>query len=388
MNMKKKVFYMHGGSGNHGCEAIVRSLSAILDEAVITFSKRKEEDRKYISDIKTICFKDNGHSIRELGLRGYFCRFKIKYLKKKYAFVKPEYENLIKEADFDTVAFSIGGDNYCYDGMPEVLSVLNKELNRKGAKTVLYGCSIEPDLLEDNSVVNDLKRYTLIVPRETITYNALIKSGLAERTILASDPAFTLETKVNDDADELIGTNSIGINLSPLVLEGGNTILFNSYCRLIEWILSNTDMKIVLIPHVVWEKNDDRIPLGLLYDKYKDSNRIVMLGDYNAVELKGYISKCRFFVGARTHATIAAYSSNVPTLVAGYSVKSIGIARDIFGTDEGYVVNTKRLQTEQTLVDAFRWIYEHEDIIRKHLNEKMPAYINAAYVATDILKTL
>ena len=219
---------MHGGSGNHGCEAIVRSLSAIIDEKVVVFSKRKEEDLKYIGDTNSIDFKENGQPISKLGLRGYFYRFKIKYLKQKYAFVKPEYKNILKEKNSNTVAFSIGGDNYCYDGLPEVLRILNKELNRKKMKTVLYGCSIEPDLLNDISMVNDLKRYALIVPRETITYDALLKAGLGEKTILASDPAFTLKTKVNDDADELIGNNSIGINLSPLVLEGGNTILFES----------------------------------------------------------------------------------------------------------------------------------------------------------------
>lgn len=379
---------MHGGSGNHGCEAIVRSLSAILDEKVTIFSKHKEEDHKYIGGINKMCFKKIGPSIKELGVLGYPLRFRIKYLHQKYAFVKPTYKYLLKNANSNSIAFSIGGDNYCYDGLPEVLSILNKRLNKKGTKTVLYGCSIEPNLLQDVSVVEDLKRYALIVPRESITYHALVQAGLGEKTILASDPAFTLETKVNDDAVELIGTNTIGINLSPLVLEGNNTILFEAYCRLIEWIISSTDMEIALIPHVVWKGNDDRIPLGTLYEKYKESKRIMLLEDYNATELKGYISKCRFFVGARTHATIAAYSSSVPTLVAGYSVKSIGIARDIFGTDEGYVVNTKGIETDKVLVNAFKRIYENEKSIRTHLIEKMPEYIKAAYAANDVLKTL
>ena len=49
------------------------------------------------------------------------------------------------------------------------------------------------------------------------------------------------------------------------------------------------------------------------------------------------------FIGARTHATIAAYSSCVPTLVVGYSIKARGIAKDLFGTDEGYVLPVQAL---------------------------------------------
>ena len=55
------------------------------------------------------------------------------------------------------------------------------------------------------------------------------------------------------------------------------------------------------------------------------------------------ISKCRFFVVARTHATIAAYSTGVPTIVISYSVKSRGIARDLFGDEKGYAVSWKSL---------------------------------------------
>ena len=55
------------------------------------------------------------------------------------------------------------------------------------------------------------------------------------------------------------------------------------------------------------------------------------------MELKGFIARCRFFVGARTHATIAAYSSCIPTFSVGYSIKAKGIAQDIFGTYKNYV---------------------------------------------------
>lgn len=152
-DMKKYVLYMHGGSGNHGCEALVRTVSALLGEKTFVYSKRKKEDEFYINDMKDIMFVDNGNALNKLSV---FTKFRIKYLKQKYAFVHTLYKNLLKNIDSNTIAFSIGGDNYCYDGLPEVLRLLNLKINKAGAKTVLYGCSIEPELLCDKKIVEDL----------------------------------------------------------------------------------------------------------------------------------------------------------------------------------------------------------------------------------------
>lgn len=42
-----------------------------------------------------------------------------------------------------------------------------------------------------------------------------------------------------------------------------------NYEILIEHILKETDMAIALIPHVIWDDSDDRIPLMQLYERYK-----------------------------------------------------------------------------------------------------------------------
>ena len=131
----------------------------------------------------------------------------------------------------------------------------------------------------------------------------------------------------------------------------------------------------MLIPHVICEdNNDDRKPSKFLYDKFKDTNRVVLIEDDNCEVLKGYISRCRFFIGARTHSTIAAYSTCVPTLVIGYSVKAKGIAKDIFGTYKNYVLPVQSLSNKDDLINAFEWMKNNEDDIRKHLNKFMPGY--------------
>lgn len=137
---------------------------------------------------------------------------------------------------------------------------------------------------------------------------------------------------------------------------------------------------------MIWSGNDDRSILNKLYDEFKKSERIVVIQDCNCMQLKGYIAKCRFFVGARTHATIAAYSTEVPTLVVGYSIKSRGIAKDIFGREENYVIPIEQIKEENKLTQAFIWLQENENHIREHLKKRMPQYIKDAENVKEKIK--
>ena len=125
-----------------------------------------------------------------------------------------------------------------------------------------------------------------------------------------------------------------------------------------------------------------------LADSFGVNERIAVIDDCNCMQLKGFISRCRFFIGARTHATIAAYSTGVPTLVLGYSVKSRGIATDLFGTDENYVVPVQSIDHPDRIRQAFCWLQEHEAEIRKHLEHIMPDYMQKAYALTEAINTI
>ena len=196
------------------------------------------------------------------------------------------------------------------------------------------------------------------------------------RIVQIPDPAFTLGYVRKKVPDGFWKGNTVGVNVSPLIQKSESVpgITIKCYEELIEWIIEHTDMQIALIPHVVWKSNDDRKPLSELYEKYKSTERLVQIPDGSCEELKGYISQCRFFVGARTHATIAAYSTCVPTLVVGYSVKAAGIAQDLFGSQEHYVLPVQSLKDPQDLVCEFQWLMEQENSIREHLQKKIPDY--------------
>lgn len=369
------IFYAHGGSYNHGCEAIIRGTTTIFgkENEYILYSLKKEEDLEYklneIVDVKSdICdIKSNKFSYI------FYC-LKYKLFKNDVLYYQQIHKKMYKECSNKGVAFSVGGDNYCYNGLPERMAEYNSGFNKHGVKTILWGCSIEPSLLNSTTVKEDLNRYSLIVARESITYNALKENGI-KNVLLYPDPAFALEKDENFILPKEFGKEGIiGINVSPLVENIAGNIVMQNYYRLIEEILSNTKLDIMLLPHVVWDDLDDRKSLNSIYSYFNKSKRILYVGDTNCCKLKGYIGKCKYFVGARTHATIAAYSQMIPTLVVGYSVKSKGIAKDLFGSYENYVISVQDMTEKDDLTRAFKWIMSNEDKIKEKLNKKIPQY--------------
>lgn len=386
--MSQIFLYAHGGSGNHGCEAIVRSTIKILkNQNVVLISSKPEEDKKY--ELEKICkiIKDvnENYSKRDIDFIKAYLKLKLKkdYIPMDKMRYKETFSNL-KEGD---IAFSIGGDNYCYANVAEYV-MLHDILKEKKVKTVLWGCSIEPEVMQREEIVADLKRYDLITARETITYENLKR--INKNTILVSDPAFCLEMEETILPSNFIKGNTVGINLSPMVInnEKISGITWKNYEELIEYILKETTMNIAFIPHVVWNDGDDRIPLKKLYLKYQKSGRVCIVEDNNCKKLKYVISKCRFFLGARTHSTIAAYSSEIPTLVLGYSVKARGIAKDLFGDAKKYVIPVQEIKNEKSLKDAFMFIIENEENIKLYLKNKIPEYQRGVYAGIGSIKCL
>lgn len=382
----KVLIHPHGGSGNHGCEAIVRSTVTITGADVRLYSSNVAEDRRYGLDKVCRVYSDRQSLTRWSwpyirAIADYWVR------KDAEAYDRALYRPVFHGAKDVDVALSAGGDNYCY-AAPVYTYIVNKQLRRMGIPTVLWGCSIESSVM-DGRMLEDLQGYCMIVARESITHQNLIDSGL-KNVVLYPDPAFALKTEKTELIKGLHESNTVGINISPLLIsmEQKKEITLRNYERLLSYIIDNTDMQIALIPHVVWSDNDDRRPLQILYDKFYDTGRVAMVLDAPTIQLKTIIASCRLMIAARTHASIAAYSSEVPTLVVGYSVKARGIARDIFGTDEHYVLPVQSLQSEDDLVHAFQWLMSHETNIRLHYANFMPDYIGQTKEAEQLLKQL
>lgn len=381
-------FYGNGSSGNHGCEAIVRGTVALLgqENGYTVFSDKPHEDELYglseLADIKSAKEKRR----KDLAFLKAYAKLKL-----SGSFTEMDglyYLSGIKKQQGRTdLALSVGGDNYCY-GNTEIYAYLNAKYRKAGIKTVLWGCSIEPDVVVKPKVSKDLRSYSLVVARESITYNAV--KDIGANAVQMPDPAFSMLPQACDIDHRISCGNTIGINLSPLIISSEEVegAAYSNYKALIRHILDNTDANIALIPHVVWAHNDDRIPLRRLYDDFDRDDRLILVDDHTAPELKYIISKCDFFVGARTHATIAAYSSCVPTLVVGYSVKARGIARDLFGTEDGYVLPVQQLENSNELALTFDKLYHKRHDIKAYLADRLPNYMADVHYIHKLLEDI
>ena len=389
--MRNAYLFGHTGSVNRGCEAIVRSTVTILERAGFSSVRLMVYNPRY--DIK-------------LGLDQ--CVRLIPYAKRSFAsrvicavawrwgrILFPEV--LLANADLNvdeaqTTIFNIGGDTYCYE-FPYKLVARNIEIKKRGIQNVFWGCSVENNLLESKRLIADINRYTYVVARESLSYE-ILKKALTDsnKLFLACDPAFHLAAVETPLPAGFERGNTVGINISPLVF-GDHTnkqdIMWRNVHILVDYILTQTNMAVCLIPHVydVQTNLQDIAVLREIAAKYEGNERVSIVNeDLSCEKLKFIISKCRFFIGARTHTMIAAYSSAVPALALSYSIKSRGIARDLFG-DESLVIRYKELQQESELLDAFKRLVSQEKEVRTIYNNVLDNYKNTiCEVAKIILK--
>lgn len=383
--MKNIVIYANGPAGNHGCEALTRSIHSILhaDHNLKFASLDIAEDSHYGLD-KLVDFIPLSKSIKK-DWRYLMYLIAQKFSYSDYRYYKLLYREFLQYVQKDVIYCSAGGDNYSYNNNTW-LNCLNSEIIKRGGKTVLLGCSLL-DKITDPEMIADLSHYSAIITRESISYNAAKEAGIKSDLYCIPDPAFALPKVECELPPAFIPGNTVGINVSPMIIgyEKNAGMTMANYQHLIDFILNETDMNVALIPHVVWEDTDDRKPLSLLYNKNKETGRICMIEDHNAEELKGYIARCRFMVAARTHASIAAYSTQVPTLVVGYSVKARGIARDLFGEEDRYVIPVQSLSQKESLKNRFIWFLENESAIRSHYLTIMDKYIGSVFTSNNIL---
>jgi len=369
--MNTILLYNHGGCENRGCEAIVRSTSALFGDSsrIVLASDQPAYDREIgLEGVeKVIASQISPYSIDRL-----INSVAFRLGASRESEVARKYAPVIRQGK-KSVCLSIGGDTYCY-GRPEHLIVINKRLRQAGAKMALWCCSIEPELLE-GELLDDLRNYNLIVARESITYEALMAAGLP--AMLCCDPAFRLEKKELPLPEGWKENGTVGINVSPLVLSKAKdkNKALDAFEALIAHILETGDDAVALVPHVTWGHDSDLDALGQLKARFSDEPRVFMLpGNLNACEIKGYIARLKALVTARTHASIAAYSSAVPTLVIGYSIKARGIARDLFGDETGHLIPAQELSSSAQLIGAYDALIGRVEAERAALSAMLPAY--------------
>lgn len=383
----KIMMYGHDGSLNRGCEAIVRSSSEMIKSRVngikIILASGKPETDKILKELDEV-FNGSAIDFKPNLLQKVRIASEVKFLKSEHYALGKIYKNVINRIKDIDILLSIGGDNYCYGEQPGFYEI-NRKVKANGKKLVLWGCSIgEEDMSERK--LEDLKSFDLILARETLTYDMLKNKGLSNIRLVA-DPAFTMEKEELPLPSGWKENDTIGLNFSPLVLNR-NKESDEAVRELIKHILKVTESTIALTPHVMIEGNDDFEILNKFYEEFKDTRRVIILpNNLSATQYKGYIARMRAFIGARTHATIAAYSNSVPTMVLGYSIKSRGIAKDLFGY-ERLVLGINEISDSDKLKCDFDEMIKDEKNIKEHLNKTIPRIKEMSYKAVEYLYEL
>ena len=368
------LLYNHSGCENRGCEAIVRSTSALFAQKgaqAVLASGQADVDRKLnLPDIeKVVDERISPYSVsRLINSVGFRLGMPREHE------VARRYLPVIREGKRADVCLSIGGDTYCY-GRQEHTRVINGRLHQAGKPLVLWGCSVNPELLEGECLA-DLKAYDLIVARESITAQAMRDAGLTVRTWC--DPAFTLRAEELPLPAGWREKQTVGLNVSPLVLNNAKdrNAALNAFVALVRHILRTSENAVALIPHVTWAHDNDMDALFEIKAHFADEPRVFLLSSQlGAMQYKGYVKRLSGLVTARTHVSEAAYSTFVPTLVIGYSVKARGIARDLFGSEEGHLIPAQELSGEAELIAAYDAMMKRADAERKQLQTRMPSYM-------------
>lgn len=387
----KIYFPIHLDGGNRGCEAIAKGTAILLEkpkEELVGLCRNPKLDKRLGIDEFVSLWQ------YPLWLKVYnkfYCKFKSFIVKDRCRFIqicfKRHYKVFLNKMESGDILFSTGGDMMCYDNNEVVYT--NDTVHEHGLKSVLWGCSIGKNNLTPEKIAT-LKRFSLIYARESLTATMLKEELGLNNVVTFPDPAFILEPEKVDLPDCFNKGNVIGLNISNYILGGFDfeSPLGKDIVSFVETIIYSTDRHILLIPHVMWEGQDDRIVSRMLFDKYEHANRVHLLdsASLNYSQIRYVISKCLIFIGARTHAVISAYSTCVPSVALGYSIKSKGIAKDL-AMSMDTVVDSKNYQ-QGAFMKSYDFVDRHLGELRKKMETIIPEYKENTYGIRKVLREL
>ena len=227
--------------------------------------------------------------------------------------------------------------------------------------------------------IKSIEKATLVMARDEQSYH-YVKEIAPKQVHLGQyiDVAFMLPYKKETFDDHYV---HVGLNISALLWHGGYTRnnqfgLKEDYPTvirsIINYFLSDEKVMLHLVPHVVGHERSVENDYAVSYDLQREINhpRLLLAPLFlGPCEAKGYISGLDFFMGARMHATIAAFSSGVPVVPMAYSRKFNGLFIDTL--DYKYIVDLIQDSNDtvlETVKSAFDQRSQLKDMIQSRLD--------------------
>lgn len=366
-------------SGNRGCGALAYSIVEILKKVCI----EKKEDLH----ITGILFLEQSVPAMQDEIKITIeC---IKIAPKKLDFWK-QCKKAFRESDV-VIDFSMG-DSFSdiYGKKRFYLATLLKILAIRNGKFIMGPQTIGPfdSLVAKKVAAYVLKNSYLNFARDTKSM-LYAKEFSGVTPLLTTDVAFSLPYESRQKRND--GKIHIGFNPSGLLWDGTKdfstekhlALDYKEYVRnVMDAWTSREEYVVHLIPHVfsydgVGPENDMRACMEI-QKEYPDT---VIEIDFDApMEIKSVISTMDVFIGARMHATIAAFSSGVATIPFSYSRKFEGLYHDL---DYCYLISATTMDTTTAVQKTINWAEQidmlHGEVLRaqKNLAEKQKVFYDA-----------
>jgi len=395
MDDERPLFILAGNNPyeNRGCEAIVRGTVEILrtqfnDPRFICISHYQnmnqyrqqclQEADEAITHLHS--YRLNKKKIIQNFWKPFYLGYAYDHFRRPGAIKYKIYKQMLPYLEDTAAILSIGGDNYSLDyGVPKLFTDLDDIAIQNEKPVILWGASVGPFSAMPNYeqyMSDHLQKVTAIFARESVTIEYLKSIDVSENVYQVADPAFLMDPVKPEGIEDVLHLDeeAIGLNFSPLmanyVTEGDLDAWTNMVASIIEGVAQKTGMPVYLIPHVTIPISNDYTFMKEALSRIQNDGITLVPPIYDAAEIKWIISQMALFAGARTHSTIAALSTCVPTLSFAYSIKAKGIVRDIFN-HERYVHTFEDLKTEVP-INKIASMVDCIETINKELEEKTP----------------
>lgn len=377
-------------NGNRGCVAL--SVSSMYLLHIILRDKRIS----YTMFLPDSGFGDNSEHEIQINneiIKYYDCSYpvghtkieSIKILLKKIQNTEFRPNKIFKEADF---IFDIGqGDSFAdIYGIPRFKTIdrIHRIARMYNKPYCFLPQTIGPFKNEQikKVAVKSIENATMCLARDQQSFNFVIQNAPSQKNVVEIiDVAFFMPFKKKSFDDKFI---HVGLNVSALLWHGGYTQdnqfgLCVDYKKIIERIialfLSNANVKLHLISHVVTGERHIENDYAVAYDlseKFNNPNLILAPLFMDPIAAKGYIAGMDFFMGARMHATIAAFSSGVPVVPMAYSRKFNGLFVDTL--QYPHMVDLKA-DNEDNIYSFIEDSFSNRAKLKKIITERMEHFV-------------
>lgn len=370
-------------NGNRGCVALsytsIYLIDKVLSDAGIKYKLYMPDSGFNEKGVKSISVKGKNVPYTVIN---HALSYGVKGKLKSFAHYNDHKTScrIFKEADF---ILDIGqGDSFAdiygvnrFNG----INLIHREAIKYHKPYCLLPQTIGPfknEAIKDEAV-KAITKADMVMARDKQSYDYTKEIAPSQKNLKEYiDVAFFLPyTKQRFDKNYI----HVGLNISALLWHGGYTQdnqfgLKDDYqtcvCNIIAYFLKQPNVKLHLIPHVVGSERGVENDYAVSFDlqkEYNHPNLILAPLFLSPVDAKNYISGMDFFMGARMHSTIAAFSSGVPVVPMAYSRKFNGLFIDTL--DYNHLVDLKK-DDSKTILENISSSFGSRESLQKEIKQQ------------------